>query len=127
MIQANDVKLKNNIYRIFKTHRQVVEVCGIVENEINFIPLEDFEGIPLTPEILIACEFNVDQNGYFIDAWTTGQNARFDISWFDGNVFLKSRYEEEKLEVQKLPHIKSLHQLQNLFYTLTGRELNYRP
>lgn len=86
------------------------------------------EGIPLTPEVMGKCGFIFDNERYDGE---TGIYRQKDISVYheedqplvpfaiaisdDGNhCFITSQ-------------IRFLHQLQNLFFALTGEELNYTP
>ena len=85
--------------------------------------------IPLTPDVLKKCGFDKYNDGLAMDAWASGQNARFDLWFTSGRLYIKSRYEAEhsNLDAHYLPHIRYLHQLQNLYFSLTGTELNYTP
>ena len=75
---------------------------------------ERYEPIPLTPEILETCGF-VFESGIDYVIKETGFAVYFD----DGNCELANH--------DYPVHIKHLHQLQNLFFALTGTELNYTP
>lgn len=82
------------------------------------VPVELIEPIPLTTEILAKCGFE------------------WDIYWqgiTDGNWVLTEGEKGYKIAYGKRRHdtilwgIQWLHQFQNLYYSLTGTELNYRP
>jgi hypothetical protein len=80
----------------------------------------DAEPTPLTPEILEACGFEWD---IFYQGFT---NGRYVINILhDGRIsfaYGKRRHDD----MQFMPYIKYLHQLQNLYYSLTGTELEVK-
>jgi hypothetical protein len=72
------------------------------------------EGIPFSEEVLVKCGFesNPYQDRY--------ENKAIHIECN------KLRGETE-LWIDRMPHVKYLHQLQNLVFALTGEELIYNP
>lgn len=86
-------------------------------------PLNNVKGILLTDEWCLKFGLNKDKdrNSYYIDI-EEGYN-KFDLMFLDGCVYLKSRYQGENLTFQGLPHIKYVHQFQNLYYILSNKEL----
>jgi hypothetical protein len=151
MIKANELRIENII--AYGSH--ILRVTEILKNEQvktnEFIDgnLEEYEGVPLTPEILERCGFEVNTwssitlgestlklgqtaspNGLpywasieYISDWgftiqeaaeIQKQQKHFD----DNSIMLKGRTSSI---LGKLYHI---HQLQNLYFTLTGKELN---
>lgn len=99
----------------------------IFEKEIYRFSIYDFENsnyqivhpIPLTPEILEKCGFEKQM------MWTYSISIGGDMNlvyylgekgWSIGN----KQYSD-------FSNLKHLHQLQNLYYALTGQELNYQP
>lgn len=84
--------------------------------QISFGKFRSIEGgannlqpIPLTPEILEKC--GLLEGGKF------APNEYFSLQ--DGCLYLEQEY--------TCVDIKYLHQLQNVFFALTGEELNYKP
>lgn len=76
---------------------------------------KEFEGIPLTPEILEKCGFiKSETNEFYVNnaLWLEATPLVTPI-YCDGTGF--KRYIGR--------HIKYVHQLQNLYYALTGEEL----
>lgn len=76
---------------------------------------------PLTPEILLACGFYKWKKDDPIltdggcDYYVNENTMEFGIFWeVDGST-------------TRLRHVKHLHQLQNLYFALTGAELEYNP
>jgi len=65
-----------------------------------------------------------DRESYYLDI-ENGMN-RFDLMYYQDTIYLKSRYDQENLDVQALPHIKTEQQLENLILALRGYlKLNY--
>jgi hypothetical protein len=79
---------------------------------IVWIEPDELHPIPLTPEILEKCGFR--EYGPFSPWLTLGS-----FSWSDPAGISYEIDEESAM----LDHIKYLHQLQNLYYAVTGEEL----
>ena len=77
--------------------------------------VEKIEGIPLTEEWLKNELPSVEVEGYPIYVLGNGISMEF----YTDAIVLLVRYEGEI----KLDHIKYVHQLQNLYYSLSGEEL----
>jgi len=119
MIKANElrigVNIQEKIYSSCGVHLVVREVTeDLLEVLFAARNYDDFGGIPLTPEILEQCGFNQSINhhlDYYIDTGV-GNNVfclRIDRPFkHEGNWWLEVKY---------------LHQLQNLYSSITGREL----
>jgi hypothetical protein len=102
MIKANELRIGNWVN------------IGDLSTTINHIMGDDdyFDPIPLTPEILEKCGFR--EYGPFSPWLTLGS-----FSWSDPAGISYEIDEESAM----LDHIKYLHQLQNLYYAVTGEEL----
>lgn len=86
----------------------------------NYFDYNSAYPMPLTPEILEKCGFD-KMNGHApaIGAYDWFDNGKFEtVHVYKNWICLKG--------VDSIP-IKYLHQLQNLYYALTGEELNYKP
>jgi hypothetical protein len=90
-----------------------------------------FAPIPLTEEILLKCGFVSEFTGHQEDnvmrlniKKTYSEHDYLGID-YDINVNLLSILQDS--DIVCLEHIKYLHQLQNLFYCLSGNELQYNP
>ena len=79
------------------------DMDGVIVNAKFITP--DLTGIPLTPEILEKCGFKP-----------------FCKDWSKKGMIIHSRKRGFVLN-KKVPILTSLHQLQNLYYALTGEEL----
>lgn len=78
--------------------------------------------IPLTPEILEKCGFEKVDHIHGYSFWSIIRKRK------QYNVPVISIY-ENKTEINGyiINHITYLHQLQNLYFALTGKELTYTP
>lgn len=90
-----------------------------VENLTKGKTLIDFHPIPLTEEWLLKFGFDksdvFDERGYLFSNYNLNINYYTYLDWDEDNKCL-----------EKYPHIKYVHQLQNLFYALTGEELTIK-
>lgn len=115
MIQAKGLRIGNLVKRpdIGNGSLRILELKkdkALVSGPISvLIPYSDLYEIELTEEILLKCGFEESQRGYYtIDD--------FVIS-VEGQVYFGD-YETWIAEIHHL------HQLQNLYFALTGQELN---
>jgi len=84
-----------------------------------------YEPILLTKEWLIKLGFYKERTGdrLTIEAWSPGHpSQRFNIDFKNGKILLISRYQGDSDHLT-MDHIKFVHQLQNLYFALTGEEL----
>lgn len=81
-----------------------------------------FESIPLTGEILEKCGFEKVKNGLGLRCVNQGNESTIN-SLFNGYPITLEVYGSRT----PLWNIKYLHQLQNLYFALTGKELEYTP
>jgi hypothetical protein len=137
MIQARDLIVGNIFNRKHgKGWTWTVIDEGIIRSvfsESLEYALDDFEPIPLTPEILERCGFS--QDGFYqygIDASSSLSTSKRRL-YFGGD-YLYLEEEDKNLNRdlitiwnKDLMKVFYLHQLQNLYFTLTGKELNYNP
>lgn len=82
--------------------------------------------IKITEKWLLKLGFVHDKAAIALwkEAWSPGHpSQRFDIYWNKNHgVVMSSRYQEFS-KYLTMDHIKYVHQLQNLFYAITGEEL----
>lgn len=126
MIQANEAI----VGRIFdrkhgkgRTQTTLTEnMIGLIFSSDKGLALNDFEPIPLTPEILEKCGFEKQDDGdggYYRELLS--ENG---ILFVEGD---KKGYTDVFIDCWEQIRVRYLHQLQNLYYSLTGTELNYQP
>jgi len=116
MISANELRIGNETS--FGKVYQIEEDCFYSKkNDVSYKnKWAKIDPIPLTPEILYNCGFTYDgtcfiRKGIFIGEFKSGlKYMPTNQLYWGGNI-----------------EIKCLHQLQNLYFSLTGEELNYTP
>lgn len=129
MIQPQELRIGNSvntelgIAEVIGIYEDVVDVKGVSvidnssENKISIstrsfdgcVEYEKIQPIPLTEEILLKFGFLKDDNFYHLNnIW---------ISNFYENYFSLDGFDETKIEF--------VHQLQNLYFALTGEELKF--
>jgi hypothetical protein len=130
MIKANELRIGNYVQ---DEHFRVGIVKSVSDRSVR-VKMEhstlkrdsnvDFDGldiepITLTPEILEKCGFEKINKGLFKPVFGNYSHI------------FKTDFYPLSLEIEgnriPLKNIKYLHQLQNLYYTLTGEELNIEP
>jgi hypothetical protein len=127
MIQAKDLRIGNWIKRQDGLQVQISNIgrkgTNIGPDEFPvYLYWEMCDSIPLTPEILENCGFvlrNGNYNTWYAKA-LIGFSSTMRISVHD-DIYYFSPF-EWNYQIE----IKSLHQLQNLYYALTGEELTYK-
>lgn len=100
------------------------ELFGMYETVVEMSAhISEFNPIPLSEEWLISLGFKKWEDRYTIEAWGPGHpSQRFDIDWKDGNIIMVSRYQESSDDLL-MRHIEHVHQIQNLYFCLTGKKL----
>jgi hypothetical protein len=85
--------------------------------------IEAIEPIPLTPEILEKCGFVKTES----KSYRTGKEVVFYAYHKDGLVYNTIQVLWWLFNRVMPNQIKHLHQLQNLYFALTGEELTFKP
>jgi len=130
MIQGNELRIGNlvqdelGIEKMLRVYRidEAAITCGDKEFSHPYLP-ETLKPIPLTPEVLEKCGFGARK---FIEI---GKYSYLEIDMTVVNtigyraIIQLEENDEGVIERYFMPHIKHLHQLQNLYYALTGTEL----
>jgi hypothetical protein len=131
MIQANELRIGNWVLDYYGRPRQVAYVGEVVglhngmggtdryqKNPIISYDLEkDLHPIPLSPEILEKCGWQKDgdeEGEWYTDLSSNG------VLFLEGD---KNGLCEVFLDMDNSIRVRFLHQLQNLFWCLCGKEL----
>jgi hypothetical protein len=103
-------------------------VSGFIEKSDYYAAnSSDIDPLPLTPEVLEKCgfskTFSIPEDQLGCDEWTDANKKcmiHFDTEdWWFGYWNIPKQHNDIC--------IQSLHQLQNLYYSLTAEELQYKP
>ena len=129
MMEAKELRVGN----LLQSGNRIVVVENIMPYGINYMAQEEdvdysfdiLEPVSLTEEILLKCGFTKYEHdaGYDLEGDITDKCDEYGLSklsimdWGDG--FVLSNSFSFNLRVE----LKSLHQLQNLYFPLTGEEL----
>jgi hypothetical protein len=118
MILSNELRIGNLVYN---RHGEIHEVRENTFQLFRYPTMDGdpakLKGIPLTPEILEKAGFGI--NYLTTGAWNAQKGLYFLLSNFEFHI-QKSYYENQFIAVKNIKH---LHQLQNLYFALTGEEL----
>ena len=116
MIQARELRLGNVIH--LKDKGEYTIDCGHDLDELlSWGDVDYANGIPITEDWLL--KFGFEKDTYFLSEALKFTNVLFEYNpqlrlWF---------YKNCSLDIE----IKYVHQLQNLYYALTGTELTCKP
>lgn len=127
MIQPNELRIGNYFLTILSDILQVTEIRAMVEgrsgNGYCNAHYEDIQPVPLTGEWLLKFGFE------FITDWSIKGNDcvvyRKDLGWLRLETCMMSDIVclVEKSGISTGVNIEYVHQLQNLYFALTGEEL----
>ena len=88
--------------------------CGVVViNKIGLVRLEKCEPIPLTEDVFLSLGFTQEKQGY--KHWNLDLYFHEDGEWCESD------------QLPLFIFLKYVHQLQNLYFALTGDELILKP
>ena len=121
-MKANELRINNLVL----TSDGITKVSDVVEFGINMIhdcwehDLEDVNPIPLTKEWLVKFGFvNTESLDYLLDTWLSVDG--YSVHYNFDNWRLRNSNAMDWTEIPT--EIKHVHQLQNLYFALTGEEL----
>ena len=134
MIQVNELRIGNWVWNGYSGYMVVTELkresISLRHHQFEVdgkYSYSDISPIPLTPEILIACGFKDTRTRRvgFPDDIIEFNNGDYEINVDDGYNFVLATNDYGSMSA--FVEVKYLHQLQNLYYSLTGQELIYKP
>jgi hypothetical protein len=120
MIQANELRIGNLLFDAVKIQ---IEVCALgkdvlMAKDSGTSRYEVVRGIPLTKEWLLRCGFVNEKHGF----WWINENFVLGFLTTDDN--FQAEYCFAGIGKWTVLDLKFVHQLQNLYFALTGTELS---
>jgi hypothetical protein len=113
MIEGRELRIANCVYLTLGFEvDEIVRMKTITENKVKVFgygieySLEQLNPIPITPELIDSIKPNLSHGGY-THKWTTSGRLEIQLSY------------------SYITTVETLHEYQNLYYALTGAELNY--
>jgi len=138
-LQANELRIGNCIYFTGNGENNIVPVIELWAKELvfgyvgnamcQFYNSENISPIPLTPEILEKCGFILNRNNE-ISIEINDIASHLELMSGAGGYYYPSFTQTPQGDEERSVYfnrITSLHQLQNLYFALTGEELIYKP
>lgn len=134
MIKANELRIGNWVTEL--RNSRIVSIDGIEPNHefvwVNYlngfgqykVGVDNIEPIPLTPEILEKCGFVlISKNSY----WCFKNEVGFVLCmWMADSCVQGFEVKGSFYYGDSYIEIKYLHQLQNIYFSLTGEELDVK-
>ena len=116
---GNLVKCDGRIFEIYCTDKEY-PYLNTEEFGVGVVEWDDIEGVPMTEDILLKVGFVKHDRGYISGVHNT---------LFSGLMKLKFDHMLQSFvfsvgEYSDITRVQYLHQLQNLYFALTGEELN---
>jgi len=130
MIQANELRMGNLVYKSLKSGqgRTVINPIGCQDIVRIFEDIGSFNyaPIPLTEDILIKCGFEHGVIERSLSIELGNDTILYDDLSCD-RMYIMQEMEGERPDCMSIPQdIKYLHQLQNLYFALTQKELTIK-
>lgn len=132
MIDAKELRIGNYIL----LRNKLVMVGGIpnvykllIPGEQYAVEVEEFGPIPITEKLLLKCGFKyvgAEINGEIVQQFFLSDLKNICFGRNNNGIYLCTLYNNGYAEIDRLSIIKRvtyLHQLQNLYFDLTGKEL----
>src|SRR5690606_18175024 len=118
-MESKELRIGNWVYN--ETTRENIEVYPMMIPQLNRLDgtNHNIKPIPLTEELLLKCGFV--KTGVLTLSF---ENFLFEIC-LDGDDFVKQQY-TLRINVCFVIKVKYLNQLQNLYFALTGQELEIK-
>jgi len=131
VIKANELRIGNWVDDPTDGQQKRVNIYQLGKSMVTDV-LSNYTAIPLTPEILVECGFELDGfKHYNLEIPTILTCSNITITFAGDYLYLeepaKRRLDKPDLIClwnKDLMKVFYLHQLQNLYFALTGEELN---
>lgn len=117
-VTSSELRLGNLIYKCYPDGKEIVSVESISKYFINGLGISAIEPIPITEELLLKIGFEVIYRSKFTLRLDHKENFKFGAGWNLVNGHFHIRFIGEQFT-----NIKHVHELQNLYFSITGLEL----
>lgn len=122
-MKAQELRIGNWVDRDGKLYR-ILSGYGLLTGAVA-----KYKPIPLTPEILEKCGFEKREQGvcncYYIPNSTISMSYQIELVWLKD--IINGKESGFPFYRNAFCTVKYLHQLQNLYFALTGEELDFKP
>lgn len=128
-MEAIELRVKNLVEDPILGVLEIQDIFGsgqviAKKDNITFnLNLSQTKGVPLKEEWLLKFGWSY-YNGKTEGVLTKDFGCKMDVDYVDGVLLIKSHYEGE--EMYRETKVKFIHQLQNLYFALTGEELTLK-
>ena len=121
-VTINELRVGNLVHLIADGHENEPDLVNWIVDDFEFYQnrMKDIQPIPLTEEWLLKFGwiFNIETNSYEKERMPNGHLAKTSFGWDMFNYVLKSKTTNKTFYF--------VHQLQNLYFALTGEELTIK-
>lgn len=127
MVSANELRIGNKILRRNSNDYWIDTNVNLTYLSLVYEFPEDYKGIPLSEETLLKCGFVNDSysnfNLYLLDEYGAKSEEYISIHFKD---YACKEYSGAGFSDCYVEECKYLHQIQNLYFALTGKELEVK-
>lgn len=126
MIKPNELRLQNKVsaLNVLDTVVGLDEDGKIACSFRGYMDPQDVEPIPLTTEMLVRCGFSFGDGANKEYLGIDTKRGRMFLTYHQGDAAKCSLYQDGKMIDFPSGAVKYLHELQNLYFSLTHTELN---
>jgi hypothetical protein len=110
-MKAEELRINNLVYKSYPDGKEICTINNVSKNFINGLGISAIEPIPLTEEWLLKFGFKYDE---FISPMYRPKAY---------SILGMTLYKESEIFCYSNVKLKYVHQLQNLYFALTGVEL----
>lgn len=127
-MKANELRIGNLVYdgekRICKVEQLSTDIheCKIYAIKGPITASYRYTGIPITEESLLKLGYKF-YNGKTSGTLCRDFGGKLDIDFYEGKIQVKSHYEGYQM-YRPIHNVKFVHQLQNIYFDLTGEEIS---
>ena len=125
MIQPNELRIGNWVTPVFELQGESEDYEYLPPSQVSEVPIQEaftfYEGIPLTEEWLL--KLGARKDGETVYVIKTIRGAQIHALRWEGELKIGILYGTISGGSVTFHHIKFVHQLQNLYFALTGEEL----